>query len=59
MVVIKNELDIVIDKTKDVLCPILFYANKMDLNSALDPSQCVSALELNKINDRSWNIWLI
>lgn len=59
MGVIQNELEILIDKTKEKNSPILFFANKMDLPQGLDPSQCVDALGLKNITDRSWNIWFL
>ncbi|KAI8801562.1 ADP-ribosylation factor family-domain-containing protein [Cladochytrium replicatum] len=36
--------------------PILFFANKMDLDGALLPSECAVALALEKIRDRNWTI---
>ncbi|KAI8800350.1 ADP-ribosylation factor family-domain-containing protein [Cladochytrium replicatum] len=37
--------------------PILFFANKMDLDGALLPSECATALALEDIRDRNWTIW--
>ena len=36
--------------------PILFYANKMDLNVAMQPAEVCSNLELENIVDRPWHI---
>lgn len=36
--------------------PILFFANKMDLPSALTPVDCVELLDLERIKDRPWHI---
>ena len=36
--------------------PILFFANKMDLPSALNPVDCVEILDLDKIKDKPWHI---
>ena len=36
--------------------PIVFFANKMDLPTALTPVECVQQLELDKILDKPWHI---
>ena len=36
--------------------PILFFANKMDLNSAMSPADVANELELDSITDRGWTI---
>ena len=36
--------------------PILFFANKMDLPSALNPVDCVEILDLHNIKDKPWHI---
>lgn len=36
--------------------PIVFFANKMDLPTALTPVECVQQLELDKIQDKPWHI---
>lgn len=58
MCVVKDELDTLLAH-KDIAkknCPILFFANKMDLPKAFTPSQISEALELNKLTERSWQI---
>ena len=58
MCVVKDELDTLLAH-KDIAksqAPILFFANKSDLNKALTPAQISEALELNKLTDRPWNI---
>ena len=34
----------------------VFFANKMDLPTALTPVECVQHLELHKITDKPWHI---
>nr|KAJ3419877.1 ADP-ribosylation factor-like protein 6 [Polyrhizophydium stewartii] len=36
--------------------PVLFLANKMDLENGLSPVECSEALGLDRIRDRAWNI---
>ena len=36
--------------------PLLVFANKQDLDLALDAPEIMNTLELNNINDRTWNI---
>ncbi|TPX72877.1 hypothetical protein SpCBS45565_g00069 [Spizellomyces sp. 'palustris'] len=36
--------------------PIVFFANKMDLEGSLTPQECIAALGLEEIRDRTWNI---
>jgi ADP-ribosylation factor-like protein 6 len=36
--------------------PILFFANKMDLDEAVKPWELEEELELSSIGDRSWTI---
>ena len=36
--------------------PLLVFANKQDLEMALDAPEIMEALELNAISDRTWNI---
>ncbi|KAJ3035455.1 ADP-ribosylation factor-like protein 6 [Rhizophlyctis rosea] len=36
--------------------PILFYANKMDLEGGMTPTECANAMGLENIKDRNWNI---
>jgi ADP-ribosylation factor-like protein 6 len=36
--------------------PIVFFANKMDLPTAITPVECCRKLELEKIVDKPWHI---
>ncbi|KAJ3223039.1 ADP-ribosylation factor-like protein 6 [Chytriomyces hyalinus] len=36
--------------------PILFFANKMDIDGGMTPSECSGALGLEEIKDRNWTI---
>jgi ADP-ribosylation factor-like protein 6 len=36
--------------------PILFFANKMDLQGSMDAAKVASSLELENITDRPWHI---
>jgi ADP-ribosylation factor-like protein 3 len=36
--------------------PLLIYANKQDLELALEPSEVMESLKLNEIQGRMWNI---
>ena len=36
--------------------PLLVFANKQDLDLALDAPEIMNTLELNNITDRTWNI---
>jgi len=36
--------------------PILFFANKMDIDDALTPKECTDLLGLNRITDRPWHV---
>jgi len=56
MCVARDELLGLLDHAdlKDV--PIVFFANKMDLPTALSPVECVQRLELDKITDKPWHI---
>ena len=37
-------------------CPILVFANKMDLPSALSPVDCMQILTLDDIRGHAWHI---
>ena len=56
--VAKNELDLLLEDEvlmkRDV--PIMFFANKMDLDEAMSALEVSEALELDNITDRTWNI---
>ena len=52
----KDELDLLL-KHKDLKkVPMLFFANKMDLPSALTPVECAQALKLDEIKDKPWQV---
>ena len=36
--------------------PILFFANKMDINEAMEAADVANELELENITDRPWTI---
>ncbi|EFY96547.1 hypothetical protein MHUMG1_10263 [Metarhizium humberi] len=52
----KQELHRIINdrEMKDSL--LLVFANKQDLNDAMDPKQVTEALELSKIKDKAWYV---
>ena len=56
--VAKNELDLMLSniglRQREV--PILVYANKMDLSSAMTAVEVSQSLELFRITDRPWHI---
>ncbi len=56
--VAKNELDLLLDHRdiKDKNIPIVFYANKMDVDGAASPQEFVDMLKLESLTDRSWHI---
>jgi len=37
--------------------PLLFFANKQDLVTALEPEEIVDELQLDEIDDRDWSIF--
>lgn len=58
MCVARDELDSML-KHSDVAghrVPILFYANKMDLPAAMEPSDVMLNLGLEHISDKPWHI---
>mmetsp|Transcript_9949 Transcript_9949/g.11543 ORF Transcript_9949/g.11543 Transcript_9949/m.11543 type:complete len:186 (-) Transcript_9949:676-1233(-) len=56
MCVAKDELDLML-KHKDLKrVPLLFFANKMDIPSALTPVECATACKLDDIKDKPWQI---
>lgn len=59
LTVLKEELEAVLEhpSIKPRSSPVLFFANKMDLKEAITPAECVELLRLEKIENRSWNIW--
>jgi len=59
MCVAKDELDAMLahpDVKKASGCPILFFANKMDLPRAMEPSDIMAMLQLQRIGDKAWHI---
>lgn len=57
--VAKYELDQVLghkDVKENKAIPILFFANKMDLDASVKPWELEEELELSTISDRSWAI---
>jgi 50S ribosomal subunit-associated GTPase HflX len=59
MCVAKDELDAMLahpDVKKASSCPILFFANKMDLPRAMEPSDIMAMLQLQRIGDQAWHI---
>jgi GTPase Era involved in 16S rRNA processing len=59
MCVAKDELDAMLahpDVKRAAGCPILFFANKMDLPRAMEPSDIMAMLQLQRIGDKAWHI---
>eukprot|EP00296_Roombia_truncata_P001254 JP436997.1.p1 GENE.JP436997.1~~JP436997.1.p1 ORF type:complete len:182 (+),score=29.05 JP436997.1:57-602(+) len=56
MCVAKEELDTLLAHPDMKRIPLLFFANKMDLPSALTPADCVDSMNLSSIKDKPWNI---
>jgi ADP-ribosylation factor-like protein 6 len=56
--VAKDELDMMLEAApmQGKTCPILIFANKMDLPGAAHPTEVMAALELERIQDKPWNI---
>ena len=54
--VAKNELDMLLQNegliSREI--PILFFANKMDLGTAMQAPEVANELELDNITDRPW-----
>ncbi|KAJ0070151.1 hypothetical protein NL108_002468, partial [Boleophthalmus pectinirostris] len=58
MVVVKEELDTLL-KHEDICnkkIPVLFFANKMDLQDAMSSNKITQALSLESIQDKPWHI---
>jgi len=57
-VVAKNELEMLLthNDIKGRNIPVLFLANKMDIPGSAATKECVTALGLENITDRSWQI---
>ena len=58
MCVAKEELEQLLkhEDIKSSRCPVLFFANKMDVSGALTPEECMEELGLDKIRDKPWHI---
>lgn len=56
MVVVRDELQALLNHPDSKGLPVLFFANKMDLGSSLSPMDCAQSLDLDRINDRAWHI---
>lgn len=56
LVVAKNEMDLMLANPSLGKVPIIFFANKNDLPTALNPSEIAQALKLEDIKDRPWQI---
>ncbi|TYZ62670.1 hypothetical protein PybrP1_002849 [[Pythium] brassicae (nom. inval.)] len=58
MCVAKDELEQLVEhkELSGKKIPILFFANKMDLSSALTPVECMEHLELDKLTGKSWHM---
>eukprot|EP01086_Lenisia_limosa_P011947 TRINITY_DN38942_c0_g1_i1.p1 TRINITY_DN38942_c0_g1~~TRINITY_DN38942_c0_g1_i1.p1 ORF type:complete len:176 (-),score=42.10 TRINITY_DN38942_c0_g1_i1:26-553(-) len=56
--VVKEELANIFEHSdvKNTHIPLLFLANKMDLDGAIDPTEMVQLLELDGITGRAWHI---
>ena len=56
--VAKNELEMLLQNqgliSREI--PILFFANKMDLGTAMQPADVANELDLSEITDRPWHI---
>jgi ADP-ribosylation factor-like protein 3 len=50
------ELQQLLDEEKLSHVPVLVFANKQDLMSALSPSEITTELGLNDLRDRTWQI---
>ena len=58
MCVVKDEFRMMLSH-KDIeskAAPILFFANKMDVESAMSPETVVDELELGRLRDREWHV---
>ncbi len=55
-VVAKDEMDTMLSHPNMRKCPIIFFANKKDLPTALSPVEIAQALCLDDIKDRAWQI---
>ncbi|CAL1582822.1 unnamed protein product [Knipowitschia caucasica] len=58
MVVVKEELDTLLqhEDIRDKKIPVLFFANKMDLQDAMSSNKVTQMLCLDSIQDKPWHI---
>lgn len=58
MCVARDELDELLnhDHVKDRTCPILFFANKMDVPGACTPVDTMKSMGLERITNKAWHI---
>lgn len=58
MVVAKEELDTLLnhEEMRDKKIPVLFFANKMDLQEAMSSNKVTQMLSLESIKDKPWHI---
>eukprot|EP00798_Chlamydomonas_sp_ICE-L_P026099 gene26099-11813_t len=56
LVVAKDEMDHMLSNEGLRKVPIIFFANKKDLPTALSPAEIAQALQLESIKDRPWQI---
>ncbi len=49
---IKEEIIIALNSCQKERVPVLIFANKQDLNSALDPSELIDLLDLNSLSEK-------
>eukprot|EP00798_Chlamydomonas_sp_ICE-L_P027196 gene27197-2444_t len=56
LVVAKDELDHMLKHPRLGKVPIIFFANKKDLPTALSPAEIAQALQLEAIKDHPWQI---
>jgi len=58
LAVAKDELDHMLgqDSVASRPVPVLFFANKMDLEGAMEPVECMAGLGLQGITEKPWHI---
>jgi len=52
-----EELQTLLEEDELSGIPLLFFANKQDLVTALEPEEIVDELQLDEIDDRDWSIF--
>ena len=53
---VKGNLDELMSEELLANVPLLVFANKQDMEMALEANEVLESLELNNISDRTWNI---